>query len=107
MTRPALPIHDALPELRSALAAHSSAVLVAPPGAGKTTRAPGGATRTALECVASAERSSGSASSIGKAVRVMRLLRKRHRREQALGRGPWRRRAALLIGVAFLESQRM
>jgi ATP-dependent helicase HrpB len=40
MTRPALPIDDALPELRSALAAHSSAVLVAPPGAGKTTRAP-------------------------------------------------------------------
>src|SRR6516165_1021208 len=40
MTRPALPIDDALPELRSALATHSSAVLVAPPGAGKTTRAP-------------------------------------------------------------------
>jgi ATP-dependent helicase HrpB len=40
MTRPALPIDDALPGLRSALAAHSSAVLVAPPGAGKTTRAP-------------------------------------------------------------------
>jgi ATP-dependent helicase HrpB len=35
-----LPIDDALPALRSALAAHSSAVLVAPPGAGKTTRAP-------------------------------------------------------------------
>ena len=35
-----LPIDDALPELRSALAKHSSAVLVAPPGAGKTTRAP-------------------------------------------------------------------
>ena len=36
----ALPIDDALPRLRSALAAHSGAVLVAPPGAGKTTRAP-------------------------------------------------------------------
>ena len=35
-----LPIDDVLPELRSALAAHSSAVLVAPPGAGKTTRVP-------------------------------------------------------------------
>jgi ATP-dependent helicase HrpB len=35
-----LPIDDALPALRSALAAHSSAVLVAPPGAGKTTRTP-------------------------------------------------------------------
>ncbi len=35
-----LPIDVVLPELRSALAAHSSAVLVAPPGAGKTTRAP-------------------------------------------------------------------
>ncbi len=35
-----LPIDDALPALRSALAAHSNAVLVAPPGAGKTTRAP-------------------------------------------------------------------
>src|SRR5271170_3918835 len=35
-----LPIDDALPALRSALAAHSSAVLVAPPGAGKTTRVP-------------------------------------------------------------------
>ena len=36
----ALPIDDALPALRSALAAHSGALLVAPPGAGKTTRAP-------------------------------------------------------------------
>ena len=36
----ALPIDDALPALRSALAAHPSVVLVAPPGAGKTTRAP-------------------------------------------------------------------
>src|SRR5208337_5445860 len=35
-----LPIDDALGPLRSALAGHSSAVLVAPPGAGKTTRAP-------------------------------------------------------------------
>ena len=40
-TRPAaLPIDAALPELRSALADGSSAVLLAPPGAGKTTRAP-------------------------------------------------------------------
>ena len=31
-----LPIDDALPELRSALETHQSAVLVAPPGAGKT-----------------------------------------------------------------------
>jgi ATP-dependent helicase HrpB len=37
---PPLPIDDVLGVLRSALAAHSSAVLVAPPGAGKTTRAP-------------------------------------------------------------------
>jgi ATP-dependent helicase HrpB len=36
----ALPIDDGLGALRSALADHSSAVLVAPPGAGKTTRAP-------------------------------------------------------------------
>ena len=35
-----LPIDDVLGVLRSALAEHSSAVLVAPPGAGKTTRAP-------------------------------------------------------------------
>jgi len=35
-----LPIDDTLPALRSALAAHTRAVLVAPPGAGKTTRAP-------------------------------------------------------------------
>ena len=35
-----LPIDDALAALRSALAEHSSAVLVAPPGAGKTTRVP-------------------------------------------------------------------
>src|SRR5262245_37915891 len=35
-----LPIDPILDELRSALAAHASAVLVAPPGAGKTTRVP-------------------------------------------------------------------
>ncbi|MDH2308198.1 ATP-dependent helicase HrpB [Methylobacterium brachiatum] len=37
---PALPIEAALPALRSALAARNAAVLVAPPGAGKTTRVP-------------------------------------------------------------------
>ena len=36
----ALPIDEALPALTAALAAGSSAVLVAPPGAGKTTRVP-------------------------------------------------------------------
>jgi len=35
-----LPIDDALPKLRAALGQRTSAVLVAPPGAGKTTRAP-------------------------------------------------------------------
>ena len=42
MIRPAapLPIDDVLGALRSALDAHAGAVLVAPPGAGKTTRAP-------------------------------------------------------------------
>ena len=35
-----LPIDDALPELTAALTARTSAVLVAPPGAGKTTRVP-------------------------------------------------------------------
>ena len=35
-----LPIDAALPELTAALAAHSTGVLVAPPGAGKTTRVP-------------------------------------------------------------------
>ncbi|MCB1355473.1 MAG: DEAD/DEAH box helicase, partial [Maritimibacter sp.] len=35
-----LPIDDALPELRAALSAAGRAVLVAPPGAGKTTRVP-------------------------------------------------------------------
>jgi ATP-dependent helicase HrpB len=36
----ALPIDDALPRLTSALTGRSAAVLVAPPGAGKTTRVP-------------------------------------------------------------------
>src|SRR5580704_4896924 len=35
-----LPIDDALPNLTAALAGHNAAVLVAPPGAGKTTRVP-------------------------------------------------------------------
>ena len=35
-----LPIDDALPDLRAALSSHGRAVLVAPPGAGKTTRVP-------------------------------------------------------------------
>jgi len=35
-----LPIHEALPALKSALSAHNAAVLVAPPGAGKTTVVP-------------------------------------------------------------------
>jgi ATP-dependent helicase HrpB len=35
-----LPIHAALPALKAALASHSGAVLVAPPGAGKTTVTP-------------------------------------------------------------------
>src|SRR6202020_626860 len=35
-----LPVDAALPELTGALAAHNAAVLVAPPGAGKTTRVP-------------------------------------------------------------------
>ncbi|MGH1591215.1 ATP-dependent helicase HrpB [Methylobacterium phyllosphaerae] len=37
---PVLPIEAALPDLRRALAARNGAVLVAPPGAGKTTRVP-------------------------------------------------------------------
>src|SRR5258707_2646596 len=37
---PPLPIDAALPELTAALRARNAAVLVAPPGAGKTTRAP-------------------------------------------------------------------
>ena len=35
-----LPIDAALPELTAALRANNAAVLVAPPGAGKTTRVP-------------------------------------------------------------------
>src|SRR5580658_2083944 len=35
-----LPIHEALPALKAALAANNAAVLVAPPGAGKTTVTP-------------------------------------------------------------------
>ncbi|HWF78470.1 MAG TPA: ATP-dependent helicase HrpB, partial [Caulobacteraceae bacterium] len=38
--REELPIHDALPALKAALAERSAAVLVAPPGAGKTTVTP-------------------------------------------------------------------
>ncbi len=37
---PRLPVHDALPALREALARGTAAVLVAPPGAGKTTTVP-------------------------------------------------------------------
>jgi ATP-dependent helicase HrpB len=37
---PTLPIEEALPRLKAALSEHSAAVLVAPPGAGKTTVAP-------------------------------------------------------------------
>ena len=37
---PPLPIDDALPALRDALRAHARVVLVAPPGAGKTTLVP-------------------------------------------------------------------
>ncbi|MDQ2670398.1 MAG: ATP-dependent helicase HrpB [Gemmatimonadota bacterium] len=37
---PALPIDNALPAVRDALASHGSAVLQAPPGAGKTTHVP-------------------------------------------------------------------
>src|SRR5947208_3759908 len=35
-----LPIHEAIPELKAALSSGSAAVLVAPPGAGKTTVVP-------------------------------------------------------------------
>ena len=35
-----LPIHEALPKLQATLADHATAVLVAPPGAGKTTGVP-------------------------------------------------------------------
>jgi len=38
--RPMLPIHEALPALQAALARRNAVVLVAPPGAGKTTVAP-------------------------------------------------------------------
>ena len=38
--RDTLPVDDALPGLKAALAGGRSAVLVAPPGAGKTTRVP-------------------------------------------------------------------
>ncbi len=37
---PLLPIEEALPRLRAALASHDAVVLQAPPGAGKTTRVP-------------------------------------------------------------------
>lgn len=37
MAAPRLPIHDVLPDVLSALRGHSGAVLIAPPGAGKTT----------------------------------------------------------------------
>lgn len=40
MSRDSLPIDDAIPALKEALAKHNMAVLVAPPGAGKTTRVP-------------------------------------------------------------------
>src|ERR1700734_4503905 len=35
-----LPVDEALPRLKAALVARNAAVLVAPPGAGKTTRVP-------------------------------------------------------------------
>ena len=41
MSLPRLPIDDVLPALTAAVAARGAAVLVAPPGAGKTTRVPG------------------------------------------------------------------
>jgi len=37
---PELPVSEALPALRAALSASSNAVLIAPPGAGKTTIVP-------------------------------------------------------------------
>jgi ATP-dependent helicase HrpB len=40
MALPALPVAEAMPALLAALAAHPNAVLVAPPGAGKTTLVP-------------------------------------------------------------------
>ena len=46
--RPMLPIDEALPALKAALAATNAAVLVAPPGAGKTTVVAAGAAGRAL-----------------------------------------------------------
>jgi ATP-dependent helicase HrpB len=40
MATSSLPVDEALPRLKAALAEHNAAVLVAPPGAGKTTRVP-------------------------------------------------------------------
>jgi ATP-dependent helicase HrpB len=40
MAMSSLPVDEALPRLKAALAEHNAAVLVAPPGAGKTTRVP-------------------------------------------------------------------
>jgi ATP-dependent helicase HrpB len=40
MAMDSLPVDEALPRLKAVLAEHSAAVLVAPPGAGKTTRVP-------------------------------------------------------------------
>ncbi|HEY0675281.1 MAG TPA: hypothetical protein VGD25_03635, partial [Immundisolibacter sp.] len=40
MSAAELPIDEALPALRAALAGHPAVVLEAPPGAGKTTRVP-------------------------------------------------------------------
>src|SRR6267143_109944 len=40
MATTSLPVDEALPRLRAALTDHNAAVLVAPPGAGKTTRVP-------------------------------------------------------------------
>jgi ATP-dependent helicase HrpB len=40
MSKAAMPIDEVLPQLRTALDAHSTAILVADPGAGKTTRVP-------------------------------------------------------------------
>ncbi len=40
MAKPMLPIHEALPALKAALADRNAAVVVAPPGAGKTTVVP-------------------------------------------------------------------
>src|SRR5260370_35566760 len=40
MATTSLPVDEALPRLKAALVERNAAVLVAPPGAGKTTRAP-------------------------------------------------------------------